>query len=62
MHEHSRFLLSCRAFIPVTGRNVVDVFLELVAEFDEPQSTLTANGRVFTARFGNGRNAFEYKL
>lgn len=62
LDDHSRFLLGCRAFIPVTGRNVVDVFLELVAEFDPPQSTLTDNGRVFTARFGNGRNAFEYKL
>lgn len=62
LDDHSRFLLGCRAFIPVTGRNVVDVFLELVAEFDAPQSTLTDNGRVFTARFGNGRNAFEYKL
>jgi transposase InsO family protein len=62
LDDHSRFLLGCRAFIPVTGRNVVDVFLELVAEFDAPQSTLTDNGRVFTARFGNGRNAFKYKL
>jgi len=62
LDDHSRFLLGCRAFIPVTGRHVVDLFLELVAEFDAPQSTLTDNGRVFTARFGNGRNAFEYKL
>lgn len=62
LDDHSRFLLGCRAFIPVTGRNVVDLFLELVAEFEPPQSTLTDNGRVFTARFGNGRNKFEYKL
>lgn len=62
LDDHSRFLLGCRAYIPVTGRNVVDLFMELVVEFDPPQSTLTDNGRVFTARFGNGRNQFEYKL
>lgn len=62
LDDHSRFLLGCRAYIPVTGKNVVDLFMELVVEFDPPQSTLTDNGRVFTARFGNGRNAFEYKL
>jgi len=44
LDDHSRFLLGCRAFIPVTGRHVVDLFLELVAEFDAPQSTLTDNG------------------
>jgi transposase InsO family protein len=27
-----------------------------------PASTLTDNGRVYTARFGGGRNAFEYLL
>lgn len=62
LDDHSRFLLGCRAFIPVTGQNVVDLFLELVTEFDPPQSTLTDNGRVFTARFGNGKNKFEYTL
>ena len=39
-----------------------DLFIELVVEFAPPQSKLTDNGRVFTARFGNGRNQFEYKL
>lgn len=62
LDNHSRFLLGCRAYIPVTGKNVVDPFMGLVVEFDPPQSTLTDNGRVFTARFGNCRNAFEYKL
>ena len=61
LDDHSRFLLGCRAFIPVTGRNVVELFPELIAQY-EPQSTLTDNGRVLTARFGNGRNEFEYKL
>lgn len=62
LDDHSRFLLGCRAYIPVTGKNVVDLFMELIVEFDPPQSTLTDNGRVFTARFGNGRNQFEYTL
>jgi len=62
LDDHSRFLLDCRAYIPVTGRSVVDLFLELVVEFEPPKSTLTDNGRVFTARFGKGRNEFEYKL
>lgn len=62
LDDHSRFLLGCRAYSPVTGTNVVDLFMELVIEFDPPQSTLTDNGRVFTARSGNGKNKFEYKL
>jgi Integrase core domain len=33
-----------------------------VDERGPPASTLTDNGRVYTARFGGGRNAFEYLL
>jgi transposase InsO family protein len=62
LDDHSRFLIGCRAYIPFTGKNVVDLYMELVVEFDPPQSTLTDNGRVFTARFGNGRNQSEYQL
>lgn len=62
LDDHSRFLLGYRAYIPVTGKNVVDLFMELVVEFDTPQPTLTDNGRVFAATFGNCRNKFEYKL
>lgn len=62
LDDHSRFLIGCKAYIPVTGRAVVDFFLELITKFEPPMSTLTDNGRVFTARFGNGRNEFEYLL
>ena len=62
LDDHSRFLLGCRAYIPVTGKSLVDLSMELVVEFDPAQSTLTDNSRVFTDRFGNGRNQFEYKL
>jgi transposase InsO family protein len=62
LDDHSRFLLSCTAHQPVTGDDVVTVFLSLVEQYGTPQSTLTDNGRVYTARFGGGRNAFEYLL
>ena len=62
LDDHSRSLLGCWAFLFASGRNVVDVFLELVAEFHAPQSKLTDNGRVFTARFGNGSTPFKFKL
>jgi transposase InsO family protein len=62
LDDHSRYLLSCTAPRPVTGDDVVSVFLGVVEEFGRPQSTLTDNGRVYTARFGGGRNAFEYLL
>src|SRR5690242_19269712 len=38
------------------------VFLDLIERYGPPASTLTDNGRVYTARFGGGRNAFEYLL
>jgi len=62
LDDHSRFLLSCTAHQPVTGDVVVSAFLEVVDEYGTPASTLTDNGRVYTARFGGGRNAFEYLL
>lgn len=62
LDDHSRFLLSCTAHTPVTGDNVITTFLTIVDEHGAPASTLTDNGRVYTARFGGGRNAFEYLL
>ncbi|GGH45993.1 IS481 family transposase [Microbacterium album] len=62
LDDHSRFLLSCTAHAPVTGDDVVTTFLTVVDEHGAPASTLTDNGRVYTARFGGGRNAFEYLL
>lgn len=62
LDDHSRFLLSCTAHMPVTGHIVVATFLTTAEEHGIPASTLTDNGRVYTARFGGGRNAFEYLL
>lgn len=62
LDDHSRYLLSCTAHQPVTGDDVVSTFLAAVDDHGAPASTLTDNGRVYTARFGGGRNAFEYVL
>jgi len=62
LDDHSRYLLSCSAHQPVTGDDVVSTFLAVVDDHGIPASTLTDNGRVYTARFGGGRNAFEYLL
>jgi transposase InsO family protein len=62
LDDHSRYLLSVTAHQPVTGDDVVAVFLETIDKHGPPASTLTDNGRVYTARFGGGRNAFEYVL
>jgi Integrase core domain. len=62
LDDHSRYLLSCTAHTPVTGDDVVSTFLTVTDEHGVPASTLTDNGRVYTARFGGGRNAFEYLL
>ena len=62
LDDHSRYLLACSAHAPVTGKVVVDTFLQASNAHGLPASTLTDNGRVYTARFGGGRNAFEYLL
>jgi transposase InsO family protein len=62
LDDHSRYLLACSACAPVTGKVVVDTFLQASNTHGLPASTLTDNGRVYTARFGGGRNAFEYLL
>jgi transposase InsO family protein len=62
LDDHSRFLLWATAHAPVTGDVVVSTFLDVVDVHGIPASTLTDNGRVYTARFGGGRNAFEYLL
>jgi transposase InsO family protein len=62
LDDHSRYLLSATVHTPVTGNDVVAMFLDVVDRYGPPASTLTDNGRVYTARFGGGRNAFEYLL
>jgi transposase InsO family protein len=62
LDDHSRYLLACTAHHPVTGDIVARNFLNTADEHGLPASTLTDNGRVYTARFGGGKNAFEYLL
>jgi transposase InsO family protein len=62
LDDHSRYLLGCTAHTPVTGDIVTTAFLTTADEHGFPASTLTDNGRVYTARFGGGKNAFEYLL
>jgi transposase InsO family protein len=62
LDDHSRYLLSATAHRPVTGDDVVTTFLAAIEQHGAPASTLTDNGRVYTARFGGGRNTFEYLL
>lgn len=62
LDDHSRYLLGCTVFTPVTGPAVVTDFLRLVNTYGPPHSTLTDNGVVYTARFQKGRNQFEYEL
>ena len=62
LDDHSRYLLSCTAHTPVTGDDVVSTFLTVTDEHGVPASTPPDNGRVYPARFGGGRNAFEYLL
>lgn len=62
LDDHSRYLISCTAHTPVTGDTVVETFLTACNHHGAPASTLTDNGRVYTARHGGGKNAFEYTL
>jgi transposase InsO family protein len=62
LDDHARYLLGCTAHAPVTGDIVTANFLTVAEEHGFPASTLTDNGRVYTARFGGGKNAFEYLL
>jgi transposase InsO family protein len=62
LDDHSRYLLSATVHEPVTGDDVVAVFLGLIEHYGPPASTLTDNGSVYTSRFTGGRNAFEYVL
>jgi len=62
LDDHSRYLLSSSAHLPVTGDDVVTRFLGAADQHGLPASTLTDNARIYTARFAGGRNAFEYLL
>ncbi|WGW12939.1 IS481 family transposase [Saxibacter everestensis] len=65
LDDHSRYLLACTAYRPVTGTVVVNTFAQASSYYGLPASTLTDNGLVYTARFAGGkggRNGFETLL
>lgn len=62
LDDHSRLLLSCTAFKAITGAIVIETFNQCRNEYGTPFSTLTDNGNVYTARFSQGKNGFEYLL
>jgi len=62
LDDHSRYLLTSRAYRRVTGQTVITTFLNIAEAYGLPQSTLTDNGSVYTSRFTGGRNGFEYLL
>lgn len=62
LDDHSRFLLHCAAHKPVTGEIVKRSFIDTVEQYGPPQSTLTDNGLVFTAKFIGGNTPLEYTL
>lgn len=59
LDDHSRFLLYIHAYPRVTGATVVAAMTAITATYGCPQSTLTDNGLVFTARLAGGKNGFE---
>ena len=62
LDDHSRYLLTSRAYRRITGQSVITTFLAAADRYGLPQSTLTDNGSVYTSRFTGGRNGFEYLL
>ncbi|WP_231440929.1 integrase core domain-containing protein [Brevibacterium zhoupengii] len=56
LDDHSRKLLHATAHTPVTGRIVIDTFVQTMDAYGPPASTLTDNGMVYTARFSRGND------
>lgn len=62
LDDHSRFLISCTAAYVTTSVLVVAAFRSACNDFGLPASVLSDNGAVFTARYRNGRSAFQTEL
>ena len=62
--DHSRYILSLTAHMPVTGQDVVEAFRAACAAHGAPAATLTDNGLVFTTRLlpSSPANALEKEL
>jgi transposase InsO family protein len=52
--DHSRFIVSARLVLRATARPVCQALSEALARHGIPGQILTDNGKVFTARFGQG--------
>ena len=52
--DHSRFCVSAKLVVRATARPVRDAFAAAMRQHGVPESILTDNGKVFTARFGRG--------
>jgi len=62
LDDHSRYLLGSTAFGRVSGDDVVATSSTAGDAHGWPAATLIDNGAVYTARFTDGRNAFESLL
>jgi transposase InsO family protein len=60
--DHSRLLVTSRAFVTTKAADVVETFHEAAATWGLPASMLTDNGAIFTAESRNGRCAMENEL
>ncbi|NYI41128.1 IS481 family transposase [Demequina lutea] len=54
LDDHSRMIMHISAHQVVTAKTVVDTFTAAAERHGLPASTLTDNGRIFTARFATG--------
>ena len=62
LDDHSRYVLYLVAYYRVSGPTVVKAMGQITATYGMPQSTLTDNGLIFTARLAGargGKNGFE---
>ena len=65
LDDHSRYVISCRAYPYATVGNVIESFTTAATVYGYPQSTLTDNGRQFTTSADHtnpARNGFEQLL
>ena len=60
--DHSRFVLSCRAYPTVKGDDVRRLFAATCLAFGTPASVLSDNGAIYNARYRQGRGGFESDL
>jgi hypothetical protein len=55
INDHSRFCVSAKVVERATARPVCDALLEAMRRYEVPEGILSDNGKVFTGRFGAGR-------